>query len=217
MSIGAWAGLEKPEALNLYKELYELGTLSSVHFAVELTPFARNAEIARKQIELYTPESLNSLLSGGQPRKVKQTIPFFNPSYKMPFLAQSVDMSLFEAQSDSVNVGHYQLNFITGNAASEISIQFIETRNGAILNSAQAIKDVMFKRDGTQALPKDYLMKMTIYVYDRHSAVVKTFTLSHLVALQTANLPLDATTNNNGIVTLSFIKMFPMLNHMQSI
>lgn len=40
-----------------YKELYDLETLSTVHFAVELTPFARNAEIASKQIEIYTPES----------------------------------------------------------------------------------------------------------------------------------------------------------------
>lgn len=75
----------------------------------------------------------------------------------LPWLCQSIDLSILDAQTDSVQVGAFQLNHITGNGSGEISIPFIETRNAAILNSARAIKAIMFpdgENGGTQALPK---------------------------------------------------------------
>jgi len=55
-------------------------------------------------------------------------------------------------------------------------------------------------------------MRMTIYIYDRHSYSTRVFEVQHLVALQTASIPLDVTNRGGvGIVTLNFIKMFPML------
>ena len=65
---------------------------------------------------------------------------------------------------------------------------------------------------GTQALPKDYLMRMTVYIYDKHTHSTRVFEVQHLVALQAGSIPLDATNKNGiGIVTLNFVKMFPML------
>ena len=188
---GMWSGMPIDEALIYYKKLYALGTLSSIHFGVYLEPFNSPSKIA------------------------DANIPLFEDDYELPWLCQSIDLSVLDAQNDSVNVGSFQLNYLTGNSSGEISIPFIETRNAAILNSARAIKAIMFPdgdAGGTQALPIDYLMRMTIYIYDKHSYSTRVFEIQHLVALQTGSIPLDATNRGGvGIVTLSFIKMFPML------
>lgn len=193
---GMWSGMPISEAKVEYEALYALGTLSNIHFGVELQPFDPNGALLKKKV-------FDSL------------IPFFDENYKLPWLCQSIDLSVLDAQSDSANVGSFQLNFLTGNSSGEISIPFIETRDGAILHSANAVKKIMFPKGengGTQALPKDYLMRMTIYIYDRHSYSTRVFEVQHLVALQTASIPLDVTNRGGiGIVTLNFIKMFPML------
>lgn len=187
---GVWSGLPIATARSYYDELYALGTLSPIHFGIILQPYDGSGPLA--DIELFNTEK-----------------------YKIPWLCQSIDLSLLDAQTDSVQVGTFQLNHITGNSSGEISIPFIETRNAVILNSALAVKAVMFpdgEQGGTQAVPSDYLMRMTIYIYDKHSYSTQVFYVEHLVALQTGSIPLDATNRNGvGIVTLNFIKMFPML------
>lgn len=59
-----------------------------------------------------------------------------------------------------MHVGHFQLNHVTGNASNELSISFIETKEAAIANSAKAIKEIMFNKDGTQPPPIEYLMRL---------------------------------------------------------
>ena len=188
---GMWSGMPISVAKVEYKGLYDLGTLSNIHFGVELKPFLANSELAL------------------------QDIPIFDQGFRLPWLCQSIDLSILDGQTDSTNVGSFQINYITGNGSGEISIPFIETRNAAILNSARTIKEIMFPDGdacGTQALPIDYLMEMTIYIYDKHSYSTRVFEIQHLVALQTASISLDATNRGGvGIVTLNFIKMFPML------
>lgn len=208
---GPWGGLCAADALNLYKELYALGTLSSVHFGVEIKPWDENGLINSQEINLYKVENLTKI--GWDPEAQESgAIPLFDDKYKLPWLAHNCDTSNLDAQFDSINVGHHQMNFLTGNASGEISVTFIETKNGAILNSAKAIKEIMFPRDGTQALPKDYLMVMTIYIYDRFNSNTRIFEQKRLVALQADSIPLDAS-NVNGVmmVPLTFMKMFPML------
>ena len=222
---GMWCGMPVDKALVHYRELYALGTISSLHFGVLLEPFDANGKLAVKQFELFDPYDLSHKAAGEYNAfeqgkdgflagKLIGRIPLVS-DMKLPWLCQSIDLSVLDAQSDSANVGSFQLNFLTGNSSGEISIPFIETRNAAILNSAKAIKAIMFpngKNGGTQALPKDYLMRMTIYIYDRHSYSTRVFEIQHLVALQTASIPLDVTNRGGvGIVTLNFIKMFPML------
>ena len=188
---GQWSGMPISVAKIYYDKLYGLGTLSNIHFGVDLEPFNLTGGIADADI------------------------PLFDDEYELPWLCQSIDLSVLDAQNDSVNVGSFQLNYLTGNSSGEISIPFIETRKAEILNSARAIKAIMFpdgENGGTQALPKDYLMRMTIYIYDKHSYSTRVFEIQHLVALQTGSIPLDATNRVGiGIVTLNFIKMFPML------
>ncbi|NNP70379.1 hypothetical protein [Acinetobacter sp. Ac_5812] len=189
--LGMWSGMPITDAKKHYSQIYALGSISCIHFGIELEPYDFDGKIANSDI------------------------PLFNVTNKLPWLCQSVDLSLLDVQTDSVIVGAFQINHITGNGSGEISIPFIETKNASILNSALAIKEIMFpngEMGGTQALPIDYLMKMTIYIYDRHSYSTRVFEVQHLVALQTGSIPLDATNKNGiGIVTLNFIKMFPML------
>ena len=188
---GMWSGMPISKAKAIYDGIYKLGTISNIHFGVELKPFDPNSAIAQ------------------------QDIPIFDEQVRLPWLCQSIDLSVLDAQTDSAQVGAFQLNFLTGNNSGEISIPFIETKNADILNSTGFIKDIMFPdgaAGGTQALPIDYLMKMTIYIYDRHSYSTRVFEVQHMVALQTGSIPLDASNRGGvGIVTLNFIKMFPML------
>lgn len=185
---GVWSGMSIEEAIGYYESLYAIGTLSAIHYGVELRPFDENGKIAK------SPD-----------------VTLFNNIW-LPWLATSIDLSVLDAQSDSAKVGHYQLNYITGNGSGEISIPFIETRAADILNSAKAIKKIMFHKDGTQAVPNEYLMLMKIFIYDKHSRSTRVFEVDHLVALQAGSVPLDAT-NVNGVamVQLNFLKMFPML------
>lgn len=222
---GVWTGMPIDEALTQYQKIYSWGTLSSLHYGVWLEPFDEEGKIAKESIELIDSYDLTNHEAGNFNAFEKgekgflagtkiESIPLMDNT-KLPWLCQSLDLSVLDAQTDSVQIGAFQLNHITGNSSGEISIPFIETRNASILNSALAIKAIMFpdgEDGGTQALPNDYLMRMTIYIYDKHSFSTRVFEIQHLVALQTGSIPLDATNKNGvGIVTLNFIKMFPML------
>lgn len=223
---GMWSGMSVDQAKVEYSKLYALSTLSTLHFGAKLEAFDSSGIIANAEIDLINTYDLThqeagrfSAFENGQdgfvPEVINTRIPLLDDDYKLPWLCQSIDLSVLDAQTDSANIGSFQLNYLTGNSSGEISIPFIETRNAAILNSARAIKAIMFPdgaEGGTQALPKDYLMRMTIYIYDKHSYSTRVFEVQHLVALQTGSIPLDATNRGGvGIVTLNFIKMFPML------
>lgn len=185
---GVWSGMSIEEAKGYYDALYAIGTLSAIHYGVELRPFDENGLIAT------SPD-----------------ITLFD-NFWLPWLATSLDLSVLDAQNDSANVGHYQINYITGNSSGDIQIPFIETRAADILNSAKAIKSIMFNKDGTQAVPADYLMMLKAFIYDKHNRSTRVFEMDHLVALQVGSVPLEAS-NVNGVATvqLTFLKMFPML------
>lgn len=185
-----WGGLTAAQAHTLYKELYALGTLSSAHFGVELEP----------------------LFADGAIGKSASLIDWFNPSIHLPWLAQSVDAHILDAQSDSVNVGHYQLNHLSGNGSGELQVAFLETRRAQILKSTQIIKNLMFNANGTQNPPKDYLMRLKVYAFDRQDRENHVFEQQHIVALTDAAASFEV--GNSGtpaLVQVTFTKMFPML------
>lgn len=186
---GAWSGMSAEEAQRNYKELYALGTMSPVHFGIELSAYDQDGLLANDP-----------------------WVTMLSPDFKLPWLAREVDMKVIDAQSDSAQVGHFQMNFLNSNSANEIAITFIETRAGDILKSAKAIKEIIFRPDGTQGTPSDYMMWLKIYTFDRMSRSNRVFEMEHLVALQSANVPLDA--SNKGTIAeipLTFVKMFPMI------
>lgn len=182
---GYWAGLSAGEFKSIYQGLRELSTLSSANYMVELAPYQPDSKIA--------------------------IIDWFDNFSWLPWLATSCSLPLMEAQVDNVQAGHYQHNYITGNSVSDIQLTFLETRDGHILNTAQQIKDLMFSEDGTQGLPYDYMMWMTISLYERGNRKSKPYVERILVALQTASLDLAATNPNPIEVPLGFTRMYPML------
>lgn len=185
-SPGEWSGLSIEAAKPIYDKLYALGVLSTAHFGIEIEPLFSDALISDASI--------------------------FEDEVMLPWLANNVDLSLLDAQMDSVQAGHYQINHVTGNGSGEISVVFIETRAGHILSSAKQIKSVMFKPDGSQSLPKDYLMKMRIFIYDRSDRDNWIFEIEHVVVLQAGSVPLSAETKNGvALVTLTFSKTLGML------
>lgn len=184
---GPWSGMPAADAKLHYRELYALGTLSTAHFGIELRPLERDSMIANADL------------------------PIFNPSIKLPWLAQNMDLSIFDLQTDSVQIGHYQQNFITGNTSGDMTIPFIETRNADILNSALLIKQIMLNKDGTHPPPAEYLMRLNIHIFDRNSRSTRLFELEHIVALQTPSIQLDAAAGATpGVVQLTFMKTFGM-------
>ncbi len=96
---GEWSGMPIALAKPIYTKLYDLGVLSLAHFGVELQPFFDDAEIGDASI--------------------------FEDDILLPWLANSVDLSILDAQTDSAHIGHYQINYITGNNSGEITINFI--------------------------------------------------------------------------------------------
>ncbi|GAA5003271.1 hypothetical protein GCM10023206_06790 [Acinetobacter puyangensis] len=186
---GPWVGRTAKDAYALYNAIYALGTISTAHFGVEFSPLFNDGKIANLDLALFD-----------------------NSTYKIPFLAQNVEASLIDADTDSIKVGAFNLNHITGNASNEVQISFIETKNGDISESFRLIKNCTFNDDGTQFPPKDYLMRVQIYSFDRNDYNFRAIEQAYIVALQAASVPFDAT-NLNGVlvVPVTFTKMFPML------
>lgn len=210
--VGAWGGTTSENAQRIYQQVYGVGTLAKCLFGITLTPYKPDGALAELTTSLYNASDLNTLLQYGKGTKDKQPVPLVDDNFNevLPLLCASLDITFLEAQTESFTVGHHQLNYITGNSSESITLNLIETRNGSILNSAKAIKSLMFPQDGTQLVPAEYLMILNIFIYDRHSKSRHVFTLDYLVALQTASLSLEVEERNGvSIVPLTFLKMFP--------
>lgn len=191
---GAWAGMDAAEAKALYAEIYKLGTISSAHFAVKLSPLFSDGELAKSNLEIFAD------------------------SFPLPWLAQNVDMSLIDTETDSIKVGALQLNHITGNASPEIPISFLEVKSGAIARSLKSIQAITFSSDdGTQRPPADYLMKLEISAFDRMNYSLNAFSQEYIVALQSASVPFDANNRNSVvIIPVVFTQMFPMFTYLST-
>lgn len=193
---GYWAGMPAQDLKSIYRQLYGLGTLSKAHYIVELEPYDSTGPLS--EILLF------------------DKVPLRTDSYNLtgvllPWLATECSLSVLDAQSDSVQAGHYQQNFITGNNSSEVQVTFLETKGAAILNAAQEIKAVMFASDGTQGLPAEYMMRLKISLFPRDDRSGEVFSEEWLVALQAASVDLAAQNKDALEVPLTFLKMYPML------
>lgn len=219
---GAYSGTSPSTARTYYDEVYNWGTASPSHYGIELTPYLDDSLLATQNIQLYGANELQSLLMRIQAQNGEYDTPSLGDSSillsdeplrrVLPWLAQSITASNINAQVESVQVGSQQFNYINGCVNTEVTVNFIETRNFAISNSLQAIKSIMFPRDGTQGYPANYLMKMKIYAFDRHVRAINPFELNYLVAVQSDSLNFDATNASVGmIIPVTFVTMFPSL------
>lgn len=191
---GWWAGLSADKLSMVYRDLHPLGTLSSAHYMVELIPYNDKGPLSDVPLLHHLPN--------------QQDHAFWT---MVPWLATQTSLPILNANTDSIQAGHFQQNYVTGNESGELSISFLDTREAHILRSARMIKDIMFRKDGTQSLPADYMMWLTISLFDRADRRRLPFKQTYLVALQTANAELSADSQDPMILPLSFIKMYPML------
>lgn len=216
---GAWIGTKPNIAKQYYDEVYGAGIALTASYGIELIPMFRNSLLATSKIKMYDSYELNTYLKtkskqGNQssyPELIEQNIPIVSSfNHILPFLCQSISTGHITAQVDTIQIGSQPFNFFTGSTTPEITLNLIETRNYAISNSLTAIKSIMFPKDGTQALPKDYLMRLRIYAYDRHIRAIEPFELNYIVAIESSSLNFDATTVNTGmIIPITLTPMFP--------
>lgn len=193
---GWWAGKTAAELQQIYKQLYSLGTLSQAHYIVELEPYDPNGPLSEIPLFNKVPVKLEG---------------FDLTGVLLPWLATSCSISLIDAQSDSIQAGHHQQNFITGNGSNDVTITFLETEDARILRGFNAVRAVMFNKDGTQGLPAQYMMKLKISLFKRYNREARPFTKKWLVALQAASVDLAAQNKDALEVPLTFLKMYPML------
>lgn len=194
---GWWAGKTAAELQQIYRQLYSLGTLSQAHYVVELEPYDPAGPLSK--IPLFNKVPVRA---GG----------FDLTGAVLPWLATSCSMSLIDAQSDSIQAGHFQQNFITGNGSSEVTVTFLETENAHILKGFNRIKAIMFNKDGTQGLPAQYMMMLRISLFKRYNRDSRPFIREWLVALQAASVELAAQNKDALEVPITFVKMYPILD-----
>lgn len=215
-SVGAWSGVSSEEAKLQFENLYNTGFFIPTNFGIKLTPYKEDGLLSDGDVSLYDSYTLGLLLLPDfiteQPTEKTMAIPLLDPEFSaLPFLCSSIpDIPLIEAVTESVNVGAFQMNYVTGHETGEITVNMIETRNGAIANSIKAIKDCMFNSDGTQNLPSEYAMILEIYAYDRHSRSLNIMKFRYLVALKTSSVSLDVENKSAGcIIPITFTKLAP--------
>lgn len=187
-----WGGMYSHEALQQILALHDVGVghLRKSHYIVKFRPFWDNGQVA-------------ALTKANQ-------LPLLDQSY-MGWLVTSTDLSLIDAQTDSVQAGHYQHNHVTGNASNEITMTMLENKNGDVLKSADVIKNIMFAKDGTQAVPADYMFYVSIGLFDWSNRKKVVFEKEQLVCLQSEKVDLAAGNKEVLDVQMVFTKMYPML------
>lgn len=190
---GWWAGLSAAELKGVYKNVYELGTLSKAHYIVELKPLDPDSVKEGGRFEL-----ISALKQDGT-------------GWALPWLATSVDFGLLDAQADSVQAGVHQLNYITGNSSSEVQVTFLETANADVIRMVKAIKQAMFHRDGTQGLPFDYLLEMRVALFDRQNRNTRPAEFNWIVALTGGQLDFSGADRDPLQIPLTFTKMYPVM------
>jgi hypothetical protein len=181
---GWWGGRSAQDALAKYKALKAHGVLKKAHYLVEFEPFSSQLGAGLHKLPLFAVGSL-------------------------AWLASSTSLSLIDVETDSVKVGHYQHNYVTGQSTSEFEITMIETEDGDISNSLKAIKALMFFPDGTQGLPASYMFYIRISLFKPFDESSQPVARSYLVSLQSANIDLEAASSDVVEIPITLTKMYP--------
>lgn len=183
---GEWFGMSAAKCQAIYKEVYSQGQLLRANYIVGFEPFLKDGPLAKTGIALFS-----------------------NKPYArhLPWLVSETSVSLLEAQTDSVQAGHYAVNYLTGNGASDFTMTFLEDGVGSIVTSASGIKDCMLNKDGTQKLPSQYWFWIYIDVFDRKNINGRRIKTKHLVQLQTASFDLSSKDSSVLEIQLGFTKI----------
>lgn len=134
-----WAGMTRKEFTGVYKQLYKAGIQHKNFYLISMTPYKNNDT---RLLELF--------------------------DFKLfPFLATEANFPILQLQTDSKQIGHFTSNHITGSQAQDISVTFIETKENHVLNSLKEYRKLVCHNDGTQGLPADYALWLSVWLYNR--------------------------------------------------
>lgn len=155
MSNKRWFGHGVAEFKQLYSDLYDLGQILSANFYVEFEPYNNNDTA---HLPLFADG-----LSG--------------------FLVSESNLPILQAEFEPVKIATMQHNQITGITEPELQLNFIETKDGRIMNSIIDWRDLMINPDGTVNPSASFAMWVTIGVFSKdHGLDYKPFSRRFLVA-----------------------------------
>ena len=161
MSNKRWFGHGVAEFKQLYSDLYDLGQILSANFYVEFEPYDNNSTA---HLPLFADN-----LSG--------------------FLVSESNLPILQAEFEPVKIATMQHNQITAITEPEIQLNFIETKDGRIMNSIIDWRDLMINPDGTVNPSASFAMWVTIGVFSKdHGLDYKPFSRRFLVAPSMASV-----------------------------
>lgn len=161
MSNKRWFGYGVAEFKQLYSDLYDLGQILSANFYVEFEPYDNNSTA---HLPLFADN-----LSG--------------------FLVSESNLPILQAEFEPVKIATMQHNQITGITEPELQLNFIETKDGRIMNSIIDWRDLMINPDGTVNPSASFAMWVTIGVFSKdHGLDYKPFSRRFLVAPSMASV-----------------------------
>lgn len=199
-----------PDTTNkdLHKQWFGLTGGAKQAYAQYKNLYANYGAILQCQYAVY----LNNPLGIGK------NIPWFNPDFKLSWLATEVDMSLGSFESDHFNAGGFQLAYITGMSSGSIDVTFIETRQGHIANSYNACKKLIVNADGTVNEPAKYAFELDIHLLGHNQRLNPNgnyksdpiFATKHMVCVKEASISLSSTGRSEiAKVVVTFEKIAP--------
>lgn len=161
MSNKRWFGHGVAEFKQLYSDLYDLGQILSANFYVEFEPYNNNDTA---HLPLFADG-----LSG--------------------FLVSESNLPILQAEFEPVKIATMQHNQITAITEPELQLNFIETKDGRIMNSIIDWRDLMINPDGTVNPSASFAMWVTIGVFSKdHGLDYKPFSRRFLVAPSMASV-----------------------------
>lgn len=128
----------------------------------------------------------------------------------MSLRATEVRWPLVAMDSDTVKVGSYQVNRITGSQSPEVEVTFLETGNSDFIKTLDAIRDFMMPVGGLMRPPAEYGLLLHVGLIKGISDIAwrKTF----LVALQNVQLDASARDTNTLLeVPVTFVQLDPFM------
>lgn len=140
MSHKRWFGFSVEECQQHYQQVYSLGQILNCSFYIQIEPFEDNGTAS---------------------------LPLFQDNLT-GFLATESSLPVINIETEQMKIGTLMLNQPTGRTEPEIQMTLAETADARILTSLIDLADMIIAPDGTMAPMADYLIWMTIGVFDNY-------------------------------------------------
>lgn len=190
---------ERPGAVSLRRQLEvtkSLGFQLKCKYAVSLNLLDADGALAKKLADADSPLMIGDN-HGAMP-------------LSMTLRATDVRWPLVALDTDTVKIGSFQVNRITGSQSPEIEVTFLETEDSDFIRTLDAISDFMRPDNGLLMPPAEYALLLGIGLIKGVSDIAwqKTF----LVSLQ--NVALDTSARDVSTlmeIPVTFVQLDPFM------